>query len=57
MNLHDIPTPDESERRSYSRPEIIHELELETRAGSPLTSIELGPLDLIGVDTDGMNGG
>ena len=47
----------EQEKKSYSKPEIIHELELETRAGSPLTGIDSDPLDLLGVDTDGMNGG
>ena len=47
----------EQEKKSYSKPEIIHELELETRAGSPLTGIESDPLDLIGVDTEGLNGG
>jgi hypothetical protein len=45
------------EQKPYSKPEIIHELELETRAGSPLTGIDTDPLDLIGVDTEGLNGG
>ena len=47
----------EQDKKPYSKPEIIHELELETRAGSPLPGIESDPLDLIGVDTGGMNGG
>jgi hypothetical protein len=34
----------EIERKPYSRPEIVHELELETRAGSPLGLPD--PLDL-----------
>jgi hypothetical protein len=36
--------PQEVERKPYSRPAITHELELETRAGSP-TGIE--PLDFL----------
>ncbi len=32
-------------RKPYTRPEIIHELELETRAGSPLAPVDsLDPL-------------
>jgi len=29
---------EELQRKPYEKPEIIHELELETRAGSPLSS-------------------
>lgn len=57
MKFIENPIPEETEKRPYFKPEIIHELELETRAGSPLTNIEVSPLDLIGVDTNGMNGG
>ncbi|MFQ5593657.1 MAG: hypothetical protein ACE5HA_05875 [Anaerolineae bacterium] len=32
-------------RKPYARPRIIHELELETRAGSPLGIDPLDPLD------------
>jgi hypothetical protein len=35
-------TPGDGDRKAYIKPEIIHELELETRAGSPLGD----PLDL-----------
>ena len=33
-------------RKPYSKPEIIHELELETRAGTPLVIDPLDPLGL-----------
>jgi len=33
-------------KREYSRPEVKHELELETRAGSPVDASDLLPLDL-----------
>lgn len=33
-------------RKPYVKPEIIHELELETRAGSPLIIDPLDPLGL-----------
>jgi hypothetical protein len=32
-------------RKSYTKPEIVHEMDLETRAGSPLTPPELDPVD------------
>ena len=35
------------ERKRYTRPEIVHEIDLETRAGSP---IPIPPLDLPGSD-------
>jgi hypothetical protein len=35
-----------SQRKPYTKPEIVHELELETRAGSPLGLPD--PLDLTG---------
>ena len=32
-----LPAPiDQSDSRPYCKPEIVHELDLETRAGSPL---------------------
>ncbi|HZD56716.1 MAG TPA: hypothetical protein VE136_08340 [Anaerolineales bacterium] len=37
----------EPERKEYVKPEIIHELELETRAGSPLGG---NPFDFPGFD-------
>ena len=36
---------EEQDRKPYSKPEIIHELDLETRAGSPL-GIDPDPLNL-----------
>jgi hypothetical protein len=36
-------------RKPYSKPQIIHELELETRAGTPLAP---NPLDLFGGGTN-----
>ena len=38
--------PGREERKAYEKPAIIHELELETRAGSPLGAIN--PLDPTG---------
>jgi hypothetical protein len=35
-----------AKKRNYSKPEIKHELDLETRAGSPLNPGDLLPLDL-----------
>ncbi len=40
-------------RKTYKKPAIIHELELETRAGTVIPP--LGPLDLTG--TDGSSSG
>ena len=37
----------DSERKPYTKPEIVHELELETRAGSPL-SLPEDPLKVPG---------
>ncbi len=43
------PRPGERKpRKPYSKPEIIHELELETRAGSPLPDNNGDFLDLTG---------
>jgi hypothetical protein len=39
--------PEQAERKAYSTPEIMHELKLETRAGSPLRPELTDPL---GVD-------
>lgn len=36
------------DRKPYTKPEITHELELETRAGSPLAVPFEDPLDLLG---------
>lgn len=41
-------TPDRPKKSVYRRPEIIHELKLETRAGSPLGIPN--PLDPAGLD-------
>jgi hypothetical protein len=38
-----VPEKKETDRKPYSKPAVIHELELETRAGSPLG---LPPLNL-----------
>ena len=38
-----------NEKKIYAKPEIIHELELETRAGSP--NAIPNPLDLFGTDS------
>lgn len=50
--MQDVPrkneTPQDKPRRTYCRPEIIHELELETRAGSPLGIPD--PMDPFGLD-------
>ena len=35
-------------RKLYTKPEIVHELELETRAGSPIPPAGIDPLDLTG---------
>lgn len=32
-------------RKPYTKPEIVHEMELETQAGSPLGIPELDPMD------------
>jgi hypothetical protein len=41
----------EKERKPYEAPQIIHEIELETKAGSPLGSTdELFPPELFDVD-------
>ena len=40
-------TIESAERKAYSAPAIVHELKLETRAGSPLRP---DPLDPLGVD-------
>jgi len=37
---------DEKERKPYIKPEIVEELELETRAGSPATNDPTNPLEL-----------
>ncbi len=39
--------PEPAERRAYSAPAIVHELKLETRAGSPLRP---GLTDPLGID-------
>jgi hypothetical protein len=44
------PEPTTEERKHYQKPEIIHELELETRAGSSLAP-GLDPFDLSGEDS------
>jgi hypothetical protein len=37
-------------RKPYVKPEIIHELELETRAGTPLVVDPLDPFDPLGLE-------
>ena len=37
-------------KKPYTPPAIIHELELETRAGSPLAPDGIDPLGLTGLD-------
>lgn len=52
QQMQDVPREDDMlqdrPRKAYSRPEIIHELELETRAGSPLGIPD--PMDPFGLD-------
>ena len=43
-----LPVADSSERRDYSAPAIVHELKLETRAGSTLRPN--GVTDPLGID-------
>ena len=42
-----LTVPEPAERKAYSTPEIVHELKLETRAGSPL---RVEPTDPLGID-------
>jgi hypothetical protein len=43
----------ERKRKPYVKPEIVHELALETRAGSPLADpLNNDPLDLTGLGTN-----
>lgn len=35
--------PTEVERKPYTKPEIIHEQDLETRAGTPIPNIPIDP--------------
>ena len=37
---------EEKERKPYVKPEVVEELELETRAGSPAASGQADPLEL-----------
>ncbi len=46
-NPQPIAPAESTERKEYSAPEIVHELKLETRAGSPLRP---GLGDPLGVD-------
>ena len=46
-NLQPITTAESAERKTYSAPAIVHELKLETRAGSPLRP---GLTDPLGID-------
>jgi hypothetical protein len=39
-------TAQEAERKPYTKPQIVHEMDLETKAGSPLSLPN--PLDLPG---------
>jgi len=47
-----LPEPEKTEKpsRPYTPPAIVHELELETRAGSPLSPEGIDPLGLTGLD-------
>jgi hypothetical protein len=44
VNYMDGEKENNTERKQYVKPEVTHELELETRAGSPTTS-DPNPLD------------
>jgi hypothetical protein len=46
-NLQPITAAESTERKTYSAPAIVHELKLETRAGSPL---RVEPTDPLGID-------
>jgi hypothetical protein len=39
-------------RKPYTKPAIVHELELEVRAGTPLVIDPLDPLGLLGQELD-----
>ena len=41
-----LTVPESAERKAYSTPAIVHELKLETRAGSPLRPDLADPLGL-----------
>ena len=43
-----LPMPESTERKVYSAPAIVHELKLETRAGSTLS--QPGLTDPLGID-------
>jgi hypothetical protein len=47
-NLEPITTAESAERKAYSAPAIVHELKLETRAGSPPG--QPGLIDPLGID-------
>ena len=46
--MDDIEEPKTDQRKPYEKPAVIHELELETKAGSPTTGVlpDLDPLAL-----------
>ena len=50
MNKQANKIPEQQDRQTYDAPEIILEIDLETRAGSTLPGGD--PLDLTGVGTD-----
>jgi hypothetical protein len=46
-NLQPLPTTESAARQPYTKPAVVHELKLETRAGSPLRP---GLADPLGID-------
>ena len=49
LNLHQrevMMAADGKELKQYAKPEVVEELDLETRAGSPTISEQVNPLDL-----------
>jgi hypothetical protein len=49
---HDLGIVDGQSRKTYERPTVIYEANLEVRAGSPLSIPVIGPEDLFGTKSD-----
>ena len=45
-NVQLVPTTESVARQPYTKPAIVHELKLETRAGSPLGNVLTDPLGI-----------
>ena len=45
-----------NEKKTYSKPEMTYELELETRAGTPVSALEGNPLDLLSLESNALSG-